>query len=304
MDGSGARESSPQMSTSDPRDLDRGSLKFEVVAGTVAGLTEHTLIYPFDMLRTRFQCAYGRRHTPTIRSLTSDIYRTEGIRGYFKGMSIITYGAGPAHALYFGIYEYFKKLEEKKGQRTTGILAMSSALSTLAHDSIMVPTDSIKQRYQLKDCKFRSLRSCASCVIRNDGIMSLYRSFFVQLSMNIPFHFANFYTYELTSRLFNTSNEYNPLVHSTCGILSGIAGAVLTNPMDVCKTYLNVEKIRTKAVISNPLTALAMLQRRIGIRGLFAGTIIRSLQVAPSTMASWSVYELAKHLLTEKTNKN
>ena len=37
------------------------------------------------------------------------ILRTEGLRSAMKGVDATAYGAGPAHAVYFAMYEYLKK---------------------------------------------------------------------------------------------------------------------------------------------------------------------------------------------------
>lgn len=37
------------------------------------------------------------------------ILRTEGIRSAMRGVDATAYGAGPAHAVYFAMYEYLKK---------------------------------------------------------------------------------------------------------------------------------------------------------------------------------------------------
>ena len=40
----------------------------------------------------------------------SQIRREEGVRGMYRGGSVVVYGALPAHALYFAAYEYGKEL--------------------------------------------------------------------------------------------------------------------------------------------------------------------------------------------------
>ena len=38
------------------------------------------------------------------------IFRSEGIRSAMRGIDATAYGSGPAHAVYFAMYEYLKKL--------------------------------------------------------------------------------------------------------------------------------------------------------------------------------------------------
>jgi Mitochondrial carrier protein len=45
-----------------------------------------------------------------ITNAVSTIYRIEGWRTLWKGVSSVIVGAGPAHAVYFGTYEAVKEL--------------------------------------------------------------------------------------------------------------------------------------------------------------------------------------------------
>jgi len=38
------------------------------------------------------------------------IFRTEGVRSAMSGIDATAYGSGPAHAVYFAMYEYLKKV--------------------------------------------------------------------------------------------------------------------------------------------------------------------------------------------------
>jgi len=42
------------------------------------------------------------------------IFRTEGIRSALRGIDATAYGSGPAHAVYFAMYEYLKKVLSRK----------------------------------------------------------------------------------------------------------------------------------------------------------------------------------------------
>jgi len=44
------------------------------------------------------------------------IFRTEGIRSALRGIDATAYGSGPAHAVYFAMYEYLKKQLSRKDE--------------------------------------------------------------------------------------------------------------------------------------------------------------------------------------------
>jgi solute carrier family 25 iron transporter 28/37 len=82
-----------------------------MIAGALAGITEHTVMYPVDAIKTRLQIlvpgAPQAQYTGTAHAF-SRISSTEGVRALWRGVSSVIIGAGPAHALYFASYEYCK----------------------------------------------------------------------------------------------------------------------------------------------------------------------------------------------------
>lgn len=117
-----------------------------MLAGALAGTTEHCAMFPLDTIKTRMQTAvtgagaraasgaaanaalhassttaalWGdaatRQTRPAVaavggamRDVVRSLMRTEGIAGLYRGVAAVGIGAGPAHALYFATYEYAK----------------------------------------------------------------------------------------------------------------------------------------------------------------------------------------------------
>jgi len=86
-------------------------LGHNMLAGAFAGIAEHTVMYPVDLMKTRMQIinpTSGGLYTG-ISNAVSTIYRLEGLRTLWRGVSSVIVGAGPAHAVYFGTYETVKE---------------------------------------------------------------------------------------------------------------------------------------------------------------------------------------------------
>ncbi|KFY19735.1 hypothetical protein V493_07843, partial [Pseudogymnoascus sp. VKM F-4281 (FW-2241)] len=74
-----------------------------MTAGAVAGIAEHTVMYPIDSIKTRTQILGAIQQPRTI-------YNMKWALGLWRGMSSVVVGAGPAHAIYFATYEAVKHL--------------------------------------------------------------------------------------------------------------------------------------------------------------------------------------------------
>lgn len=82
---------------------------------------------------------------------------------------------------------------------------------------------------------------CLRTVLGTTGVATLYRAYFTQLALNVPFQCVHFVTYEFFQLKLNPDREYKPWTHIISGGIAGGAAAAITTPMDVCKTVLNTQ---------------------------------------------------------------
>ncbi|EDS34203.1 mitoferrin [Culex quinquefasciatus] len=273
------------------------SVTTNMTAGAIAGVMEHCVMYPLDSVKTRMQSLTHMHAHDTIVSTMRDMVRTEGLGRPFRGVMAVVAGAGPAHALYFGAYEYSKEAIARISDRNQINYMVSAALATLVHDAISNPADVVKQRLQMYNSPYRSVLHCARVVYQTEGLRAFYRSYSTQLVMNIPYSAIQFPTYEFFQKLLNKDNKYNPPVHMVAGGAAGAAASALTTPLDVCKTLLNTQEDgagKTRGL----LEAAKKIYRTAGPLGFFKGLQARVLYQMPATAICWSTYEFFKYILT------
>ncbi|XP_030586057.1 mitoferrin-2-like isoform X2 [Archocentrus centrarchus] len=268
-----------------------------MLAGAVAGIMEHCLMYPIDCVKTRMQSLHpepGARYRNVMDALRQ-IVQTEGVWRPIRGVNVLAVGAGPAHALYFACYEKIKfSLSDAIHPGTNSHFAngVAGCVATLLHDAIMNPA-------------------------------AFYRSYTTQLTMNVPFQALHFMTYEYLQELLNPHRQYNPSSHVVSGALAGALAAAATSPLDVCKTLLNTQEAQAVhmiqaeaataagAVASAPGSrhisglgeAFRMVYRMGGIPAFFKGVQARVIYQMPSTAISWSVYEFFKYIITKRQHE-
>jgi len=77
--------------------------------GSVSGLTSWIFIYPSDLIKTKYQ-ASKTNSTASIAQVIKNIYKTDGIGGFYRGFSFAVMRALPLHGGVFLGYEYSKKI--------------------------------------------------------------------------------------------------------------------------------------------------------------------------------------------------
>jgi len=275
-------------------------------AGALAGVAEHCAMYPVDSVKTRMQSlSCSKQRSLSMRQMMRSIVQEEGALRPWKGMSAMALGAGPAHAMYFSCLEIGKEKAETLGlSNKFGFLVdgVSAIFATVCHDAVMTPAEVVKQRMQMCCSPFSGCANAAITIYQTEGIKAFYRSYFTQLTMNVPFQATLVTTYMSIQRFLNPNNEYNPAIHFVAGALAGGVASTVTMPFDNCKTLLNTQEagVLKKIEVSeiNGLSGAAKsITRMVGFRGFFSGLTPRILYQAPSTAISWSIYELVKYYM-------
>ncbi|XP_016098778.1 mitoferrin-1 isoform X2 [Sinocyclocheilus grahami] len=287
------------------------SLGTHMTAGAVAGVLEHTVMYPVDSVKTRMQSLQPdpKAQYRSVYSALKRIVRTEGLLRPLRGLNITVLGAGPAHALYFACYERIKRsLSDviQNGGNSHIANGVAGSVATVLHDAFMNPAEVVKQRMQMYNSPYRSLYDCVLTVSRKEGLAAFYRSYSTQLTMNIPFQAVHFITYEFMQEHFNPQREYRPETHILSGAAAGAVSAALTTPLDVCKTLLNTQEnvalssAHVSGHLSGMVNALRTVYRLGGVPAFFKGARARVIYQMPSTAIAWSVYEFFKYFLTQQ----
>lgn len=153
---------------------------------------------------------------------------------------------------------------------------------------------------QMYNSPYKNSLECATVIIRTEGVRALFRSYSTQLAMNIPFQIVHFSVYEQAQNLLNYDREYKPVSHIVSGAVAGSTAALITNPLDVCKTLLNTQEVcchSGKSVDRGMVQAVKTVIACKGYQGFFRGAKARMIFQMPSAAISWSVYEFFKYLI-------
>ena len=253
------------------------------VAGSLAGVGEHVLVYPLDTVKTHIQCAaciprdsivskaapkhsnmpHGgmwttMRHIvsqPSIRvgpsSMTAAATTAppKNLFRLWRGIPTILVGCVPAHALYFSAYEAVKYYGKRPDGTTAPLWATAAgAAAVLGHDIIMTPLDTIKQRLQLGH--YSGMKQAISEMYqREHGLLAFYRSFPITLVTNIPYGMVMVGTNEfLKDRLLNGESPSLSVCLFAASV-SGMMAAATTTPLDRIKTVLQTQHLTTACTL-------------------------------------------------------
>lgn len=289
-----------------------------MVAGSAAGVMEHVAMYPADTVKTQMQAvtAVSGAAPMTVRGTISSMWHQQGVMAFFRGCTAIGVACIPAHIGLFGTYELTKSWLLKPGfekEHAPLRAAACGALSTIVHDSIIVPMDVVKQRLQL-GC-YKSTWDCVLSTYRSEGTIAFYRSLPSTMLMECPFYailVASNESLKLTLKMEGASRSADRSSlgwHFVSAGVSGVIASAATQPLDVVKTRLQTQeilrdmardgKITSEARYRGLASTFSSILREEGIRGLYRGTVPRMVFAAPSSAMCWGTYEAGKAVLSK-----
>jgi solute carrier family 25 (mitochondrial iron transporter), member 28/37 len=206
---------------------------------------------------------------------------------------------------------------------------MCGAVAALSHDLIMTPFDTVKQRMQLGYSK--NIVHCFKSVVTKEGVRALYISLPTTLVMNIPYGCVMVSINESLRKILSPDGKNQAITNLLSGAVAGGMAALVTNPLDVIKTRLQIQNLepyhvqpkgvcprssyvshvphessivveRTSLSSGNaPYTSARQVLRQTlkeqGLLGLMRGSFPRVLVHSPSVAISWTAYEFVKGLL-------
>lgn len=230
-----------------------------------------SLIYPFNLIKTRLFMQEQRTLYSGTADAFSKVVRGEGFRGLYKGFLFSSLGMISGQ-LYLTTYEVVRSSLSGYSSEMRGLIA--GAAATLVGQSVTVPIDIVTQIMMMQGqvvnpgasskprnyyvlvknvdyiiphketIKLRGAVSIISEIFRKEGFRGLYRGYHISLLTYAPnsalwwAFYAGFYRRCMELQLL--PNAPIPLVQATCGVCSGLLAATLTNPLDVFRTRYQV----------------------------------------------------------------
>jgi len=183
-------------------------------AGAISGGVATFITYPSDWLRTRIASQGVPPQHPTIHGMITHVYKTEGIGGFFRGLTPTMMQIAPSLAVTFCAYEQCKELWDNRVDQNDGVNHLShlrnfvcGAFAGTLGKLFVYPLDTIKKRLQVQGMKrnetygetrtysgtINALRSIAI----EEGITGLYKGLSPSLLKAGTGAAMTFWSYEL-----------------------------------------------------------------------------------------------------------
>jgi len=284
------------------------NFKYEYfVAGISGGVASTLILHPLDLMKIRFAvndgCTNATRYN-NLRSAFTDIVKTEGLRGLYKGVMPNILCSGSSWGFYFFFYNTIKNfIHDGNSKKPLGASMHMFAAANAGVLSLLMtnPISVVKTRFCLQytndvntaeSKKYHGIADALMKIYKIEGIKGFYKGlipgFFGVSHGAIQFMVYeemknNYYSYlNLSIDTKLSSSEY------ICfAVISKLCASVTTYPYQVVRTRLQDHHHN----YCGTWDCIQTMWKSEGIKGFYKGLSPYLLHVTPNICIVFLVYE-------------
>lgn len=210
--------------------------------GSLAGVVGITAAYPLDSLKTKSQVyasGSGEQGKRSLFDLAREVYKAEGVTGFYQGVVGVMVGEAFVKATLFGANAWaLSLLSTADSVPTLSQLTLAAAFSGVVSSFVLNPIERVKVLMQA-DGSYKSELDCIAQVVRKDGVFGLLsRGLTGMLAREIPGCVVYFVLYSLLRTSSLPSIVGDGPASFLSGAAAGVGAWIPIYPADVVSFFL------------------------------------------------------------------
>ncbi|CAH2071832.1 unnamed protein product, partial [Iphiclides podalirius] len=276
---------------------------YRFTLGSIAGAVGASAVYPIDLVKTRMQNQRTGSFIGEVAYRNSwdcfkKVVRHEGVFGLYRGLVPQLIGVAPEKAIKLTVNDFVRdKFMDKKGNISLYAEILAGGCAGGSQVVFTNPLEIVKIRLQVAGEIAGGGKVRAWTVVRDLGLLGLYKGARACLLRDVPFSAIYFPAYAHVKAKFADENGYNhPLTLLAAGAIAGIPAASLVTPADVIKTRLQVVARTGQTTYSGVIDATRKIYAEEGARAFWKGAIARVFRSSPQFGVTLVTYEILQRL--------
>eukprot|EP01122_Echinamoeba_exundans_P005848 TRINITY_DN1601_c0_g1_i2.p1 TRINITY_DN1601_c0_g1~~TRINITY_DN1601_c0_g1_i2.p1 ORF type:complete len:336 (-),score=30.45 TRINITY_DN1601_c0_g1_i2:296-1303(-) len=281
------------------------------LAAGIASATTTLVPYPLDLIKTRFQVHDGMRtNLPRYNNIFHafrHIYRSEGIIGFYAGVTPAIVGSAVAWAAYMFTYAEIKDYLQARGEKLKTRHIMVAGISAGAVTALVTnPIWVIKTRMQIQLAypdsivKYTGMLDAIRRMYAEEGLKSFYKGIIPALIAS--YHSAvQFLIYEnATGLIQNSVNTTHPgsIIAFFSGGLSKVGAMLATQPWSVLKARLQEQRDGHKTYVGF-IDCIKKIASNEGLAGFYKGFTVSIYRLVLSSSLFFVMLEQNKQFFLD-----
>nr|CCC95139.1 putative mitochondrial carrier protein [Trypanosoma congolense IL3000] len=178
-----------------------------MLCGGSTGALGSLILGPAELLKVRQQTTLSSGARGSLRDVIFSIYRTEGLRGFTRGIGATMFRDIPGRMAWFGAYEYTKIMicKDSKGP-SAGEALFAGGMGGITVWTFLLPLDCIKTRVQASPVPI-SPAGAFRAILKEHGAGGFFRGLGPALLRAFPANAACFAARDMTKLFLNSFRD-------------------------------------------------------------------------------------------------
>lgn len=269
------------------------------VAGATGGSIASIATCPLEVMKTRLQTQTSRQHVarefsiphPTARHVFQHIVSSEGVVGFWRGITPSLMGVIPARAIFFGTYNLFQTQAHRHTVSGSHVNFACASMAGGLVATVTSPLWVLKTRLQLLPAtSVTSVSVMAHHMYRTEGVRAFYRG----LSASYWGVTEGAFQLMLYEKMKEAYHEHYPpsnLAYFSMAAFAKLWAAAATYPHEVVRTRLRDQRHPNERKYYGMVQSLRLIAIEEGRRGLYGGLVPHLARVVPNAAIMYFVVE-------------
>ncbi|ORX56796.1 mitochondrial carrier [Hesseltinella vesiculosa] len=269
---------------------------FQFLAGAIAGISEISIFYPLDVVKTRAQLSSGA--SVGIVETLKGIVSKEGFSTLYRGIAAPVFVEAPKRATKFAANEQYTIMYKKMFglEKVTQPLAIATGVSAGITEAILiVPFELVKVRMQdpRNASKYTSTMNAVTTIMKKEGVLAIFNGLEATMWRHAVWNGGYFGTiFKIKDMLLKAQTKNEQLANNfIAGTLGGTFGTILNNPLDVVKSRIQGYSGEGPKKYNWAIPSLAIVAKEEGMGALYRGFTAKVLRLGPGGGVLLVVFE-------------
>lgn len=272
-----------------------------LATGFVAGILSRTLTCPLDVVKMILQT---NSKELTFKRIVTDIYRKDGIAGFWRGNLLACCCNGPLTAVkYFVIDELAWKIGKGK-HIPSETRYLIGAIAGILSQSVCYPLDLILTRTTVHPDMYHNFFQATAKIVKEDGIFGLWHGLGPTIAGAVVYEGSQF----LVSggfKQFYTQKEGKVAAwrNLLIGACAGAVSQTIAFPFDVMRRRMMIVNEQGENLHSTYIGCFKTILKNEGVKGFYKGVNVNLIKVIPYAALQYTINEELKNFVADTREK-
>ncbi|GIY82705.1 tricarboxylate transport protein, mitochondrial [Caerostris extrusa] len=265
----------------------------------ITGGIEICITFPTEYVKTQLQLderSAKPRYTG-IGDVVKQTVKSHGVKGLYRGLSVLIYGSVPKSAVRFGTFESLKKrsVDEKGNLAPSKRLLCGLGAGVAEAIFAVTPMETVKVKFindqQSANPRYRGFFHGVREIVKQQGLRGVYQGGTATIMKQGSNQAIRFFVMESLKDWYrggDPNKSVNKLIVGMFGAVAGAASVFGNTPIDVVKTRmqgLDAHKYK------NTFHCIMEIAKHEGLRAFYKGTVPRLSRVCLDVAITFMIYD-------------